>query len=227
MMTKGLRLVLLAVAGLGVVAACATQVRTETTEPPTTATRPVGPPATSPPTTAPAPDLLSDAEIRQLLPNTPVTTAPPGAVYALVAERQQFAVECFREAGFAAELDPADNSVVVDVPDEQWDIYWEVSTRCREREFAEFGIEVEQDFTKMFRAFLWVRQCMLENGYEVSRPPSLEVFVESHGSAWHPYDAVMAEPTFTMEQSQELEQICPQDLTYLYQVLDFGPRPAA
>lgn len=32
----------------------------------------------------------------------------------------------------------------------------------------------------------------------------------------------MADPAFTMEQFQELEQLCPEDLLYLYQVRDFG-----
>ncbi|MFQ5523650.1 MAG: hypothetical protein ACE5F5_08735 [Acidimicrobiia bacterium] len=217
------RLGLLGLAVLGALAGCVSENGSEGAEPlepqaPLVVEAPVTQ-VTEPSGTA----FLSEAELRDLLPATPVTTPAPGAVKASAVERQEFKAGCLREAGFAAVLRPEDNSVVVDVSEDQREAYSEASTRCRELEFARFGIDADPDLTKTFRALLYVRQCMIENGYEVTQPPSLETFIESHGSAWHPYDGVMADPSFTREEFQELEQLCPQDLIYLFQVLDFGP----
>ncbi len=165
----------------------------------------------------------SREEIVAMLPSTPVTTAPAGAVRASVRDRQETKLACIRSFGFAAELDQTDLGIVADLPPEQQDEYFDVLDICRRRLFAELGVsEVpsREELTAHYRAYLYVRECMIAEGYPVDDPPSLEVYVESHGAAWHPYDAVMAGGQGSPGFFSGLEETCPQDLFYLLDVLD-------
>ncbi len=177
---------------------------------------------TSPPVTTGS--VASAEEIARLLPSTPVTTAPAGAVRASVLERQRFAVECFRRYGFEGVIQE-DSGILFDVPPSQQDRFGEVNRLCLEEEAEEFGMELgvpsAETLRRHYRAYLYVRECMIAEGYPVDDPPSLEVFVESGGAAWHPYNAFMA--SGRAAELDRLEQTCPQDLFYLLDVLDFGP----
>ncbi len=164
--------------------------------------------------------VVAEDEIAELLPSTPVTTAPPGVVRQLMVERQQFSLECFRRYGFDGEIQE-DAGILFDVPPDQQERFVEVNARCVEEEAAEFGIEVGvpsvESLRRHYRAYLYVRECMIAEGYPVDDPPSMEVFVESGGSVWHPYDAVMRSSPSSFSR---LEETCPQDLFYLLEVLD-------
>ncbi len=181
------------------------------------------PEVTSPETITPPPAASPD-EIATLLPPTPVTTAPSGAVRASVLERQEFVLECFRRYGFEGEIDPMDLSIGFETPPEQQERFWEVNQLCLQEEFEWLGYPLgknsPEELRRHYRAYLYVRECMIAEGYPVDDPPSLEAYVESGGEIWHPYDALMqggeGSPTFFTK----LEQICPQDLFYLLQVLD-------
>jgi len=179
---------------------------------------------TSPAVPVTAGSVASAEEIAGLLPSTPVTTAPAGAVRASVLERQRFAVECFRRYGFEGVIQE-DSGILFDVPPSQQDRFGEVNRLCVEEEAEEFGMELgvpsAETLRRHYRAYLYVRECMIAEGYPVDDPPSLEVFVESGGAAWHPYNAFMA--SGRAAELDRLEQTCPQDLFYLLDVLDFGP----
>ena len=189
----------------------------------TTTTSPLGRTESTVETTTTAVAPPSREEIVAMLPSTPVTTAPSGAVRASVRDRQETKLACIRSFGFAAELDLGDLGIVVDLPPEQQDEYFEVLDICRRRLFAELGVsEVpsREELTAHYRAYLYVRECMIAEGYPVDDPPSLEVYVESLGAAWHPYDAVMAGGQGSPGFFSRLEETCPQDLFYLLDVLD-------
>ena len=130
-------------------------------------------------------------------------------------------MECFRRYGFEGEIQD-DLGILFDVPAEQQDRFAEVNQLCLKDEAAEFGMELgvpsEEELVKEFRALLYVRECMIAEGYPVDDPPSLETFVESGGSAWHPYNAFMA--SGRASEFETLRETCPQDVGYLLEVLD-------
>lgn len=170
-------------------------------------------------------DLLAgdrDGDIQSLMPTTPVTTAPPGAVRASVLERQEFKLACLSELGFEGEIED-DLGILTNVAPEQQDEFMEASAACREVAGVEFGISfglsTPEELRQHYRAFLYVRECMIQAGYSTDDPPSLEVYIESGGEGWHPYDAFMSSGGGPSGFSV-LEATCPQDLLYLESVLD-------
>ena len=196
----------------------------------TTSTRPADTPDTPPsmaafdaaqsPTSEPT--SLADPTIQDLLPPTPVTTAPPGAVRASILERQEAKLACLRRYGFDGEIAP-DLGILTDVPPDQQERFFEVSASCREEVGAQFGLRfgtpTPEELTTSFRELLYVRACMIDEGYPVDPPPSLEQYVESQGAIWHPYTAFIeagAGPT----ELQRLQEVCPDDSVYLRSVLD-------
>jgi hypothetical protein len=193
------------------------RVPAETTVPPDVTTTTVG-----------SVPLATAEEIAALLPSTPVTTAPPGVVRAGILERQEFELECLRSFGFDGEIQEKSLAILSDVPEEQFDRYMEVGEICRKRLFAKLGVPevyTEEDLLKQYSALLYVRECMLAEGYPVGDPPSPEVFVETYGAIWHPYTGVMLGTQEPIAYYTRLEEICPQDLFYLFDVLglEYGP----
>ncbi len=71
----------------------------------------------------------------------------------------------------------------------------------------------EDALAAWYDAFMLTYQCMEDQGYPVSPPPSRDLYVESGGSIWHPYQELA--PT----QVPEVEEVCPQDLVVLFQQL--------
>ncbi len=172
--------------------------------------------------------LATAEEIAALLPSTPVTTAPPGVVRVGILERQEFKLECMRSFGFDGEIQEKSLAILSDVPPEQFDRYMEVGEICRRRLFAKLGVpekKTEEDLLKDYSALLYVRECMLAEGYPVDDPPSPEVFVETYGAIWHPYTGVMLGTQEPIAYYTRLEEICPADLFYLFDVLglEYGP----
>ncbi len=195
------------------------RVPAETTGPPeVTATTPVSVP------------LATDEEIAALLPSTPVTTAPPGAVRASILERQKLVLECMRRYGFDGEIDERDLGINFGkIPDEQFDRFLEVGEICRKEEFERYGLTLgvptREELEASYRMNLYVRECMIMEGYPVSQPPSLEAYIESLGAIWHPYDAFVESGQGGVFGFSELQETCPQDGFYLRTVLDLDSGP--
>ena len=196
-----------------------TTVPAETTRPPeVTATTPVSVP------------LATDEEIAALLPSTPVTTAPPGAVRASILERQKLVLECMRRYGFDGEIDERDLGINFGkIPDEQFDRFLEVGEICRKEEFERYGLTLglptREELEASYRMNLYVRECMIMEGYPVSQPPSLEAYIESLGAIWHPYDAFVESGQGGVFGLSKLQETCPQDGFYLRTVLDLDSGP--
>jgi hypothetical protein len=173
--------------------------------------------------------LATAEEIAALLPSTPVTTAPPGVVRAGILERQELILECMRRYGFDGEIQERSFGILSDVPPEQFDRYLEVGEICRKEEFERYGLTLgvptPEELETEYRIKLYVRECMIQEGYPVSQPPSLDAFIESLGAIWHPYDAFVESGGGGVFGFSKLEETCPQDGFYLRSVLDLDSGP--
>jgi hypothetical protein len=75
----------------------------------------------------------------------------------------------------------------------------------------------DEHLAAWWEAFMMTHECLVEAGYPVSVPPSQDAYVESDGQNWHPYE--MLPPAVI----PEVEQICPQDLLVLFEMLAADP----
>ncbi len=65
------------------------------------------------------------------------------------------------------------------------------------------------ELTSAFYDFLLeLGSCLEGEGYEVSEPPSRDLFVESRGEAWHPYEAIVESGLSPLTINQ-IEEVCP------------------
>lgn len=70
------------------------------------------------------------------------------------------------------------------------------------------GPPADRDWFSAYYDFLVeLMECVREQGHPVPDPPSREVFIDTEGATWHPYDPRWTPPTVW----DSLEKICPQD----------------
>ncbi len=69
-----------------------------------------------------------------------------------------------------------------------------------------------------FRHLLWAKDCLENLGYEISEPPSVQVFVESLGAAWSPHDDLSP----GQEGWVAANRACPQDAATRERLLGEG-----
>lgn len=183
---------------------------------------------------SPARPLASSAPAEPSSYQVPVSTVSTGVTDIEVSRREQSEAiaECAALKGVAVEVDPSGDGVVWKAPEGQEFEYSKVIDQCALDVAERFGVPQgapgDADLERWYRAFLWTHQCMIEHGYLVEDPPSVDIFIDSGGSAWHPYNAVIkAAPgeikpgvPFSEEAFRELEAACPQDLVWLLDHLD-------
>lgn len=133
----------------------------------------------------------------------------PGSV-----EHLNYMVSCIETAGFAVEMDVSTGSISVAPNQDQMDRYRSVFAACEEAAFdygliARYADPTPEQLQLQFNALLLTHQCLEENGYTTSEPPSIDVYIDSEGSAWHPYEALS--PAIV----ETVESICTQDLITL------------
>lgn len=65
--------------------------------------------------------------------------------------------------------------------------------------------------SRVYKAYLDIRTCLVEEGYEPRGAPSEETFIEQFaaGGGWHPYDRIEAQFASAAEQAR-VEAACPQ-----------------
>lgn len=153
-------------------------------------------------------------------------------VAATLREQSQAISACAAEEGVSVEVASDGEGVVWRAPAGQEARYSEVVDGCARIVAERFGVAqgepTAEDLELWYRAFLWTRGCMIDEGYPVSDPPTLDSYIDSGGSNWHPYNAVFNASggdirpgvPFSDESFRELESMCPQDLTYLISELD-------
>lgn len=136
-------------------------------------------------------------------------------------EHLQFMVTCLQSAGFAVSID--DGGVSAAPGSDQVSFYRDALKAC-EQAGVDSGLVMErrpygpEEWSVIYDAFQITSQCLIEHGYPTPDPPSRDVYIES-GGRWHPFD--LLSPTAI----DAVEQVCPQDLVILFQMMAQGTRP--
>lgn len=80
--------------------------------------------------------------------------------------------------------------------EEQSEAWFNAFQRCFD-EWQEEGVRPpdydEAIYREMYTLYMWTHQCMIDNGFPTSPPPSEDLWVEEKLAprlSWHPYDAV-------------------------------------
>jgi hypothetical protein len=123
-------------------------------------------------------------------------------------------VSCMKERGFVAAIDPADGALAGVYPSNQRDVFQEALAEC----MAGAGLDTEAekptlsdaDYERLFKAYVETADCLAEEGFETSTPPSLQVFIESEGEVWHPYDVIAHDRSLSDTDWQRANRLCPQ-----------------
>lgn len=137
-----------------------------------------------------------------------------GAVLPGSPEHIGYLVSCMESAGFAVTFDVSSGSITGDPGADLMERFRDTLAICEEAAF-ESGLvarnteQTPDELRLWYRALLLAHECLNEYGYPTSNPPSIDVYVESGGTAWHPYEALSSDSI------QDIEPICPQDLIVL------------
>lgn len=136
-------------------------------------------------------------------------------------DHYRFLVRCIRSQGFAVDWEPGDDGYVVHGGSQQ-EAASAASERCRRRA-VEIGLvsgesRPADDVLRLwYRAYVEVGYpCMVEHGYPVNDPPSMETWLQQYPNTWSLYAALS--PTMVAD----VEPTCPQDVTVL--LMELGKR---
>ena len=180
-----------------------------------------------PATTATEPDTFGEF----VPPPPPIVSTPPdvteqlgpyadlvlgaGTVLRGSKEHLDYLVSCIAAGGFSVELDPSDGSMTANPGAAQMDNYIAVHDACRHAAI-DYGLvdsyapPSDAELELWYRAYLITQDCLIEHGYPTTEQSSLEVYVQSGGAAWHPYNALIRTTS-----EWEVEPVCSQDLVKL------------
>lgn len=114
---------------------------------------------------------------------------------------------CMRGLGWQAEaVGPPDNTwrVVYDIAPEQDSEFREATRECDELIGYAGPLEFStEQLETMYERGLEIKECLEGEGYDISEPHSLEVFVDSN-AGWNPYNDVALEDDSTRAALTEL-----------------------
>ncbi|GIU91808.1 MAG: hypothetical protein KatS3mg011_0714 [Acidimicrobiia bacterium] len=125
---------------------------------------------------------------------------------------KRFLKACVEAEGFTVSLSDT-GALEWRGPAEQREAASAAFARCREQlpvSVRTYHPPTEEEIRGWYDVFLEVAACLEREGYEVPPPPSIDSFVESQGSNWHPYDLVVADPTLPWGEWVRLNEVCPQ-----------------
>lgn len=100
--------------------------------------------------------------------------------------------ECLQEKGWDSELDEETAQIYTPVPDGDDRAFDEDDAAC----FEELGVDPDRDLTSsefdtLYEQYIDGMDCLTDAGYDVSEPPSRQVFEETYDSdAWVPWTEV-------------------------------------
>lgn len=155
------------------------------------------------------------------LPNVVPPTQGEGSYGAFQVERIEWYAQCLEESGIAVEI--VDFGVTYRIPEGQELVYAEIKEDCRSLTRERFGMPDHPSpeiLETWYKAYLWTWQCLIDHGYELGYPPTVDSFVESGGSNWQPYFELVSSGAAPLGDARfELESACPQDPEYLVQFL--------
>lgn len=136
-------------------------------------------------------------------------------------EHLQFMLTCLQSAGFNVTID--DRGISAAPGPDQVSFYRDALKAC-EQEGVDSGLVMERkpygpkEWSVIYDALHITSQCLIEHGYPTPGPPSKDAYIES-GGRWHPYDLLAPAAI------DEAEQVCPQDLVILFQMMAQGTKP--
>ncbi len=123
-------------------------------------------------------------------------------------------VSCLKERGFDATIDPADGGLAAVYPTDQKEVYREALEECMSGAGLDMDPEKpilsDADYERLLEAYVATAECLAKEGFEASVPPSLQVFIESEGGAWHPYDVMAHDRSLSDTDWQRANRVCPQ-----------------
>jgi len=131
-------------------------------------------------------------------------------------EHVHYVVDCIKSAGFAVEWEQG--GLLARPGVEQEPRYREVMAFC-EQAAVDSGLvgpllpPDEEELAARYEAAMWTYDCLQAAGFPVPDPVSLDVYIESGGSGWHPYNAM------SVGRYAEAERQCPQDLVVVFEIL--------
>lgn len=131
-------------------------------------------------------------------------------------EHVNWLAQCIESAGFVVEVDQGGLMARPGVT--QQARYREVMAFC-EQAAVDSGLvgpllpPDEEELAARYEAAMWTYDCLEAAGFPVPDPVSLDVYIESGGSGWHPYNAI------SPGVYAEAERQCPQDLVVVFEIL--------
>jgi hypothetical protein len=131
-------------------------------------------------------------------------------------EHVHYVVECIKSAGFAVEWEQG--GLLARPGVEQEPRYREVMAFC-EQAAVDSGLvgpllpPDEEELAARYEAAMWTYDCLQAAGFPVPDPVSPDVYIESDGSGWHPYNAI------SPGRYAEAERQCPQDPIVVFEIL--------
>lgn len=227
MMARGRRLLRAQVAYLAflaVLTACGAPSDTPTVqaEPSATASHVSGgsaPVGWVPPEQAPPPP---DSDLRSALGTYAEYLLGDALVSPTSVEYGRYLTECYRSAGFDAELS-ADNEITASVPSDQRDTWYAVRDACMQAAIDDglvMAPRSDDDYWGVvYDAYQITYACMQEKGLPVDPPPSRDSFIESGSLNWDPH--ARAQPG----SEDSFEEACPKALAVLLPLLAEGAGP--
>lgn len=147
-------------------------------------------------------------------------------------EHLQFLSDCLEEKGFHAEVNSRDQSIAFGSP-QQGEAASQAMTECMEAATARGLVDGPPEITEKnlriwYAAYQITQRCLIDHGYPVVNPPSVQSYVESRGENWHPYDAVPeafvyggpgVTPNAEVSTGETIRQTCTDDMTKLIPML--------
>ncbi len=140
------------------------------------------------------------------------TLAPPPSEDVLA--HYEFMVKCLAERGIAAEYDPIDGSLNIDMGLDQQDALALAIDECRDADDQPSGLLNDDYLGGYFPFLLDLYVCLADEQFPIPDLITEDAFIEGRGE-WHPYEVMWAEadaaqsgPTAMLSAAGE---VCPND----------------
>ena len=140
------------------------------------------------------------------------TLAPPPSEDVLA--HYEFMVTCLAERGIAAEYDPIDGSLNIDMGLDQQDALALAIDECRDADDQPSGL-LNDDYLRSYFPFLLdLYACLADEQFPIPDVITEDAFLEGRGE-WHPYEVMWAEADAAQSGAtgnlKAAEQLCPND----------------
>lgn len=157
-----------------------------------------------------------DSDLREVLGGYAEYILGDALVTPTSVEYGRYLTECYRSAGFDAEL-TANNEISASVPADQRETWYTVRDACMQAAIDDGLVMAprsdDEYWGVVYDAYQITYACMQEEGLPVDPPPSRDSFIESGSLNWDPH--ARAQPG----SEDSFEAACPKALTVLLPLL--------